>query len=244
MTERQITRFSFAFLKSRECTFIKSLLSVYKNRAKSSWALQEEISNADVIFLGTSLENDASYEDLNIQPWQFVIFYGPHEVHLDYLHLYRIGLDEFAGNILEAIEKCEHLLVGERLAQNVNTILKRQHLDAILGSTEGTGMLPGHLEMYKLVRWPSAALMQKNRKYAVLAALLIHQDMTFDEFVRRSGESLELCSDFLNQAREREDVIVSMVAEPEPRENEAGRTEKLGLFDRLRRRLGLHRRMK
>lgn len=244
MTEKQITRFSFVYLGVRECTFIKSLLSVYKNRAKSRWIQQEESLSSDVIFLGTSLEGDASYEKLDIQPWQFVIFYGPSEIKLDFLHLYRVGLDEFAGNILEAIEKCERFLVGNDPRQNADAILKKQHLNAVLGLAEGAENPTAQIERFKLVRWPSASLMQKNRGYAVLAALLINREMTFDELVRRSGESTELCSEFLGRVRERGDVNISVATEATPQGNNIENAEKLGLFDRIRHRLGLRRRTK
>jgi len=244
MSEKQTTQYTFAFLEARESTFIKSLLSVYKNRAKSRWLQQDRVQDCDVIFLGTSFKENESYKKLNIQSWQSVIFYGSNDVQLNYSRIYRIGLDEFAGNILEAIEKCEDLLVGDDPDRSARVTLKRQHLDAILGdSGRGKNVYP-QLEYYRLARWPSASLMQKNKEFAVLAALLINRELTFDDLVRRSGGDAQLCSEFLELVKEHGDVTVSAVSTEASEGKNPKQVEKLGLFDKIRHRLGLRVRAK
>lgn len=142
---------------------------------------------------------------------------------LKHSYVYRADFRQFSGNILEAIERCESdFMILGRLATMADPRSKCCYV--------------------KLVRWPAIAFIQKNTNYAMMATLLMGKKMEFSKFVQSSGHDEAFCLDFINKAHRLGYVEISrasLQSDKIMQQDSEQAQVKLGLFSRIRVRLGL-----
>lgn len=235
MNSRNVIFFSFLQLSAKDQLFIKSLLAIYKQRAKKIWEHQANPSLSQVVFLGEHGKNqDRNLE--GIKPYQYVILLSE-EMDIFHTRLFKVNPREFSGKILEAIEKCETALMGKTalISHGSDNALRSRAL--LHGQDKDT------LQFLKLLKWPSMAFIRIDANYAVLATLIMSKKLSLNELVQKSGFNTAYCTRFMHEAESLGyiEVTTEKIEKRGPHQAQESSPEKLGLFARIRSRLGLRR---
>lgn len=219
----QAVNYSTLSLNNREQIFLKSVLIIHNGRSDCFWS--ENNSEFDVLIVGRDAD-----QPIKIDAHVKAVLAFSTEIQQDHPHIYTLA------SPVKATELVEHF-------KSIESILKDPSTQTYAVSVVDTAISPSiELETsqkFRLLRWPRAELLAKDKTFTILAALLSKGAMSLDELVAISGKPKEICDTFLKMLISSDDIESIDIAVLATPQIEKKAPVQKSLLDKIRSRLGI-----
>lgn len=216
--------YSTLSLNNREQIFLKSVLIIHNGRSDYSWS--ENNSEFEVLIVGRDAD-----QPITIEPQVKAILSFNPNIERQHRHIYPLASPVKATEMIERFKQIEGILQeGTTLQSVVDQVDNPPAMPMVDLKTS---------KKFRLLRWPRAELLEQNRVFFILAAILGKGAMSLDELVAVSGKPKELCDGFLNvlvNSGDVESIDIAILTEPQVAKKPAVQKS---LLDKIRSRLGI-----
>ena len=187
--------FTLRQLGPRDEIVLKSVIRLLQSKTKHTWLLGED-GVADLILLGDQpLAGQAAMASGTVQ--QAVVRFNSAGRREPNALAWPIRTDELLKRLDEAGEQIDrrHQLPGAALPAKAPSAGLPAEVASQLSAASGLSGVP-LMQRLALLRWPDAALLQRDARFTKLATILTGRPVNLVELAARSASPLEVCQGF------------------------------------------------